>query len=455
MATPPAGQEADHRRRLADLEGREQGLSAKLARAGGFARVEGDWHDLASLRAALPPNAAFLDFILLTNFNTDAPASKRRQSRYLVCLTRTKGDVRLIDLGDAKVIDQAVQQVRQALRESPRRIPGQGEVESEKHLRKRLEELSRLVVHPLLPHLPKGGQWLISPDGNLWLTPFECFVLPNGKYVIEEQSVRYLPSGRDLLQRPSARGASSGPVIVADPDFDLGHKAGRQAGVPRLGVAKRLPSTAAEANAITGPLGVYAKRTPRVLLGKEAPESVVKATKGPRVLVLSTHGFFLPKQEGELTEDRLGERGPPPGWENPLLRCGLLLAGCNEAANARDGDDGVLTGLEVVSMDLRGCEMVVLSACETGLGDVQQGEGVAGLRQAFQLAGAESVVSTLWQVPDQASAKLMALFFRNLAKGKDRATALREAQLKVIEDRRDDSAAAHPFFWAAFTLTGP
>jgi CHAT domain-containing protein len=232
----------------------------------------------------------------------------------------------------------------------------------------------------------------------------------------------------------------------------------------------RLPGTATEARAVGPLLRRYTGAEPSVHTGADAGEGVVKSARRPRALVLATHGYFLPDPGApaagpggrgiELVE------GPAPGrgrgaegrlLENPLLRCGLVLAGANRRADRadRDGDDGLLTGLEVVGCDLRGCELVVLSACETGLGETPNGEGVAGLRQAFQLAGARRVVASLWMVPDRETTALMTGFFRHLADGAAHAEALRQAQREVIAARRRAGGAAHPFYWAAFTCTGP
>jgi len=306
----------------------------------------------------------------------------------------------------------------------------------------------------------------VAPDGELWLYPWAALPTVDG-YLAESVDVRYVTSGRDLLPSKAAK-PSGEAVIVADPDFDAGTgqvrtaadlPAGGRGIASLLGRVARLPGTAVEANAVAPKLEALTSREPTMLTGEQATERRLRAAAQPRLLMLATHGFFLPPDPKHRAgrDDWFQSLTLPLAYGdeavNPLRRSGLLLAGCNREPES-GGDDGVLTGLDVLRLDLRGCELVVLSACETGLGEVHDGEGVGGLRQAFLAAGAERVMSTLWQVPDLESARLMARCFDLQAGGRPASAALREAQLEAVSRRREKNAAAHPFFWAAYTVTG-
>ncbi len=173
--------------------------------------------------------------------------------------------------------------------------------------------------------------------------------------------------------------------------------------------------------------------------GPQATEAALKQVSGPRILHVATHGFFLPdilranagSTGARSVELVSSEQMQTAHQENPLLRSGLALAGVNQRQSGA-GEDGVLTALEATGLDLWGTKLVVLSACETGLGEVKNGEGVYGLRRALVLAGSESQVMSLWQVSDAATRDLMAAYYERLQVGEGRTEALRQVQLLMI-----------------------
>jgi CHAT domain-containing protein len=263
-------------------------------------------------------------------------------------------------------------------------------------------------------------------------------------------------------------------VVLADPDFHVPvqHSADtawgqeeRSASFERFfstlrtgraqGPWTALPGTRGEAEAIQ-------RMFPRaeLLLGPEATKGRLLHLSAPGVLHLATHGFFLEDAaapEGTRAVGHFGALGADAraaAPADPLLRSGLILAGASAPASgvpdaARPLSESTLvTALELAGLNLWGTQLVVLSACDTGRGDVKLGQGVYGLRRAFVAAGAETVVMSLWKVNDETTRVLMESYYRNLLEGQGRGTALRQAMLKLRQTQ------PHPHYWAPFIALG-
>jgi len=487
LAKAEPDKHAERQEALASLAQEEARLSRELSRRAGPSVASGDWTELDEVRKTLAEDEVLIDIarFQVFDFEFEEDDKKWQPARYVAWIISPagQGEVQVIDLGPADELDSLIEKARNAISAAAQPdgiLKQEGEQAATAALRKDLQQVAERVWQPLSEHLPKQAAHLIlSPDGALWLLPWAALPLDEDRFLIEQHAVSYVTSGRDLV-RPAGTTSSVAPALFADPDFDLGPETMRESiraifpnqdldnnrsrgtlSQTALPEVQRLPHTELEAQAIAPSVERITGKSPTLYLGRYALESVTKRLQRPQVLVLSTHGFFLPDQRTNLQDQLPGSDTASASLlsadgqlvENPLLRCGLLLAGCNRGQPV-GGDDGILTGMEIVGLDLRGTALVVLSACETGIGEIQTGEGVAGLRQAFQLAGAQAVVATLWQVPDRDSAILMNDYFANLADGESKPAGLRQAQLKRIQTRRERYGAAHPFFWAAWTATG-
>ena len=469
-----------YQKKIVDLEIQKSDLEAKLSSLSQAYALKKkiEKADSTKVAEALPKKTVLLEFVRIRTYDFKQKGSKNLwlPPHYIAFLLHAgKGDrVEMVDLGEAEEIDKVITQFKKELGASM----GSNAIRAMKTSRK----LHDLVFDPLRKALDDVKEIFISPDGNMNLIPFEVLQEPNGKFLIEDYTFNYLAAGRDILGFGEIREKGSSALLMGDPDFDLGTE--RKASTLRkLNLApgesegmtrgssdmrdfsfQRLPGTREEVEIIKDLLG---NDDVDLYTGEEALEEILKQKGTPLLLHLATHGFFLSDQplpdlneEGIRSFQIVGIDGPIKKGvtiKNPLLRSGIALAGANNALSSGNAgkSDGIVTAEKILGLRLRGTDMVVLSACETGLGEVKSGEGVYGLRRAFIQSGAKSLVMSMWSVPDRETKELMVEFYKNIQSGgMNRSQALRQAELKQMQVVKERYGHTNPICWGAFVFLG-
>ncbi len=424
-----------YKAKLKDLVETKDILESQLSERSATYRSARQPISIDSIASTIPKNSVLVEFIVDNPIDrtSNSPKPKFLPQRYIAFTLNQKGIIQSKIIGDKKLIDEAIAKFREALQD-PKRTD----------IKQLARDLDKKVMSPIREFLGDSRQLLISPDGNLNLIPFEALVDENGKYLVEKYSISYLSSGRDLLRMQNSKPNNNSPLIIANPDFGIAETTAK---VENQTVAKRdkkrgvtvakslsetyfapLSGTEQEGKTIQT---LFPEST--LLTGTKATKDALKQTKSPKILHIASHGFYL--EDKEKTDS-----------ENPLLRSGIALAG----ANAHKENNGILTALESSGLNLFGTKLVVLSACGTGLGEVQSGEGVFGLRRSFVLAGSESLVISLWSVSDYVTRELMTNYYKNLKQGIGRGESLRRVQLEMLKNPKRN----HPFYWASFIESG-
>jgi CHAT domain-containing protein len=446
--------------------------------------------NLENLSKVLKPNSVLIEYVKFYpyNFKAKGKESSWKKPHYIAFSMHAgkPDDVKMIDLGKAEDIDARIIQFRESLNDYRNSLIKKHQVNEKlgSSLHKFSEKLREMIFDPL--EIKKGQHLIISPDDALSTIPLE--VLPLGlEYLIDHYVISYLGSSRDLMRIHDDYDPDAETVVIANPDYFLinkneNTKKGRiktadnelkNHSIPLLeiGPFKSLKNNELEGEKVVGILKENGFKV-NLFTKDQATESRIKNFDPPLILHMATHGFFAGEDNGNS----------PSKSFNPLVRSGLALAGANSYILFNElpdyPEDGILTALDVNGLNLAGTEMVVLSACETGMGKVERGEGVFGLRRSFNLAGAKTLVMSLWKVNDLATMILMEKFYQNLlSENMGRLSALRDAQkylrdinigeLKSLfpeyneiiteyfsQESEDRQPFSHPYFWGGFILQG-
>ncbi|MFB2894912.1 tetratricopeptide repeat protein [Aerosakkonemataceae cyanobacterium BLCC-F50] len=518
--------QAEYKKRLSDLETECKNLEKVLASQVPEIQLQQEL-ETANRRAValeLPEGSTLVEFVRFDVCDFQAiPArgeSQSKPARYLAFILPAKQPekVEMIDLGEAEHIDKLLRVFRSYF-SGKGDLLDMGDDDEETPTFMKYDpasgmELRKAIFDPISAVIGDSKYLLLSPDGELNLLPFQLLPDETGtRFLMDEYTISYLSVGRDILRshfQPTR--PATAPLIIADPDFDLGNEASATGKMPipqeksvscGVGVS---PAQSIDASYQTNQLlntlaGNSLERAPGTrFLGEavakklevspyfdaEALETQITTSQSPSILLIATHGVFLPDlphQPATLESRVFGNRFSATKVENPMLRSGLALAGANIWLSGgtlpEKAGKGFLFAQDVAALDLWANELTVLSACNTAIGDVKIGEGVFGLRRAFAVAGTKTLVMSLWPVPDKATALLMERFFDNLERGFGRSNALLESQnyirnITVRELRRSDLGREvlkelltqndlscqeerpleHPFYWGAWVCQG-
>jgi CHAT domain-containing protein/Tfp pilus assembly protein PilF len=393
-----------------------------------------------AVRPALPPGAALVGYA-------------RSADTYVALVLRAgRPSPVAVKLASAAAVEKLVAAWRAEM-DRERESLGRAAARNEKSYREAGIALRRAIWDPVSTQLANARTVYIAADAALLMVNFGTLPSGDSQYLIETgPALRMLSTERDLASPPSVR--QPGELLaIGNPDFAVAPappppSRGTPEGCTNFASIRfdALPASGEEAHSIAQLWRAYGGKGTE-LEGSRATESAFKQqAAGKRVIHIATHGFFL--------EERC--QTAPVLRENPLLRSGLALAGANRrTVSASPRDDGILTAEEVAALDLTGTELVILSGCDTGIGVAQNGEGVLGLRRSFRIAGARTLVTSLWPVEDDDTRQWMLAFYRaRFAANVSAAEAARTASMQQLRALRASAKSTHPLYWGGFIAVG-
>ena len=460
----------------ADRDRAERALAVRSLSFGERLRVSRA--GLSEVARALPGNSSLVAYVRFTAARRSEPQQSVPVYVAFVLNSGSRAG-RSVPLGEAATIDRIVQRWREEIAADPR---GRSDA-PEAAYRAAGERLRRAVWDPVSHLLDNPTLVLVVPDASLNLVNLSTLPDGDGRYLLETgPALHYLTAEQGLLKRSGRDHATSGLLSLGGADFDAEPRelrsrapsvegAGTASGAQAAPGAHRGPgpscppwpevwfpplkSTALEAEEVASLWEATSDRpgggTTIRLIGREADEATLKRLASSyRVLHLATHGFLVRASCAKA-------RPPDTAEDEAVLVSGLALAGANRREEARsiDGvEDGILTAEEIAALDLSGVEWAVLSGCDTGLGEILAGEGVLGLRRAFEVAGAGTLIMSLWAVEDEAARLWMKALYEARLEGLATAQAVRRAALDMVQSQRSTGRTTHPFFWGAFVAAG-